>query len=191
MSVSAKAVLFADGDPARTAGDSSGWRQAMQRLAGPLAKVAGPARAAVERELSAALSRLLEQDLGHLIVAGLRHHPKLEAAARSTAADPNAVEVVQLMNQQVTSSHHPYVDIVVDGDKLATVHFDLDLTFDIDTLAATVRSGLLVNVESGHCTVTLALGCEHYPVITRQAQLDLTLTIQTGNGIPLLSPAPA
>jgi hypothetical protein len=79
--------------------------------------------------------------------------------------------------------------------KLATVHFDLDLTFDIDTLVGTIRQARLMNVQSGHCTVTLALGTEGFPIASRQTQLDLALTVPVGDGIDLLAdarrPAPA
>jgi hypothetical protein len=195
MSVTAKAVLFADADPASVAGHSPGWRGTLQKLSGPLAKVSAAAKASVERELSAVLSRLLEQDLGQVVVAGLRHHPALHRAAAATEADPAAVEVVQLAANQITNSHHPYVDIVIDGAKLATVQFDLDLTFDVDMLVGTVRQARLVNIQSGHCTVTVALGAERQLIASRQAQLDLAVTVPVGDGIDLLAdqrrPAPA
>jgi hypothetical protein len=195
MSVTAKAVLFAEADPASAAGSSPGWKGTLQRLGTPLATASAAARATVERELSAVLSRLLDQDLGQIVVAGLRHHPALIRAARATEADAAAVEVVQLAAHQITSSHHPYVDVVIDGVKLATVHFDLDLTFDIDVLVATVRQARLMNVQSGHCTVTVALGAEGHPVASRQVPLDLAVTVRLGDGIDLLTdqrrPAPA
>ena len=195
MSVTAKAVLLAESDPASAAGASPGWRGMLQRLGTPLAAASTAAKATVERELSAALSRLLDLDLGQIVVAGLRHHPALERAARATEADPAAVEVVQLAAHQITSSHHPYVDIVVDGVKLAVVHFDLDLTFDIDVLVGTVRQARLVNVQSGHCSVTAALGAANHPIASRETQLDLAVTVRLGDGIDLLAdqrrPTPA
>src|SRR5262249_30103198 len=115
MSVTAKSVLFAEADPASAAGSSPGWRGTLQRLGAPLAAASTAARETVERELSSVLGRLLDQELGQVIVAGLRHHPALHRAALATETDPAAVEVVQLAAHQITSSHHPYVDIVIDG----------------------------------------------------------------------------
>jgi len=48
MSVTAKAVLFAEADPATAAGDSPGWRGTLQRLGTPLAAASAAAKATVE-----------------------------------------------------------------------------------------------------------------------------------------------
>ncbi len=192
---SMRAVLFADADPATAAGQSPGWRGALNRLGGAMGSVSAAGRAAIERELSAALGRLLEMDLGDLLVAGLRRHPALVAAARATESNPTAVEVVQLAAHRITAGHHPYVDIVVNGATVATVHFDLEITFDVDILVGTVRLARLTNVQSGRCTATAALGCEGHEIVTRQVHFDPALTIRLGDGIALLAderrPAPA
>jgi hypothetical protein len=186
MTVTAKAVLFGTAEPGAIAAGSPGWRGALQRMGSVLGAISDAGRAAAERELSAALGRLLDQDLGRIIVAGLRRHPALIAAAQATAADPAASEVVQLASNRITNTHQPYVDIAVNGATMATIHFQLDLTFDIDVLVGTVRTGRLINLQSGHCTATVALSCEGHEVTSRQVQLDLSVTVPLGDGVPLL-----
>jgi len=186
MTVTAKAVLFGDAEPGALAAGSPGWRGALQRLSSVLGAISDAGRAAVERELSAALGRLLDQDLGRIIVAGLRRHPALTAAARATAADPAASEVVQLASNRITNTHQPYVDIVINGAAVATVHFQLDLMFDIDVLVGTVRAARLISLQSGHCTASVALSCEGHEVTSRLVQLDLSVTVPLGDGVPLL-----
>jgi hypothetical protein len=187
MTVTAKAVLFAQADPGTAAAKSPGWTGVLGGLGQVLSSVSAAGKAAVERELSAALGRLLEQDLGQLLIAGLRHHGALVAAARATEENPAAVEVVQLAAHSITSTHHPYVDVVINGVKLTTVHFDLDFTFDVDALVGTVRSAKLVNIQSGHCLVTVALAYGGYEIASRQVPLDLAVTIQLGDGVDLLT----
>ena len=186
MTVTAKGVLFGAAEPGAVVGESPGWRGATQRLGGTLTTISTAGRAAVERELSGALGRLLDQDLGRIIVAGLRRHPALIAAAQATAANPTASEVVQLASNRITNTHQPYVDIVINGAKAATVQFELDLTFDIDVLVGTVRAAKLISLQSGHCTATVALSCEQQELAKREVQLDLSVTLPLGDGVPLL-----
>ena len=63
MSVTAKAVLFAEADPATAAGDSPGWRGTLQRLGTPLAAASAAAKATVE----------VVQLAAHQIISS--HHP--------------------------------------------------------------------------------------------------------------------
>jgi hypothetical protein len=190
MTTTAKAVLFGTAEPGAVVAESPGWRGAIQRLGGALTKVSAAGKAAVERELSAALGHLLEQDLGRIIVAGLRRHPALIAAAEATAANPSASEVVQLASNRITNTHQPYVDIVINGVKAATVQFQLDLTFDIDVLVGTVRAARLISLQSGHCTATVALLWEQQELAKRDVQLDLSVTVPLGDGVPLLEEEP-
>jgi hypothetical protein len=179
-------VLFGPAEPAAVLNNTPGWRDALARLGHTMGALSAAGKATVERELSAALGRVLNLELGELIVAGLRRHPALVAAARATESNPTAAEIVQLAAHRVTMGHRPYVDVVVNGAKLATVHFDLDLTFDIDVLLATVQAARLTNIHSGRCTVTAALACEGHNLVSRQLQLDPALTVRLTEPIALL-----
>ena len=80
--------------------------------------------------------------------------------------------MVQLATHRITTAHRPYVDVVIDDKKIATVHFDLSLVLDVDTLLGTVRRGRLVALASGRCTVTASLGCEGIDLVSRQTVID-------------------
>jgi hypothetical protein len=180
-----RAVLFGDADPAGAIGASPGWAGVMNGLGAALGQVSTNGRSTVEREMTGALSTLLGLDLGEVIIAGWRSHRALVAAAQATQDNPSATEVVQLATHQIATGHRPYVDVIVNGVKLATVHFDLSLSLDIDAVLATVRGGRLVAIQSGRCTVTATLSCEGHQLASRKAKLDPVATVRLGQGLAL------
>jgi hypothetical protein len=188
--VTVRAVLFGDTDPAAALDRTPGWRSVLDGLAGVLGPVSEAGRRLVDRELAGALGGLLSLDLGPVLVGGWRRHRALVAAAHATRDHPAATEVVQLAPHQITTAHHPSVDLVVNGMKLATVEFDLGLTLDLDGLNATVRRATLVSVQGGRCTVTASLACAGAVLASRQIVIDPAVTVSLGDGIPLLAEEP-
>jgi len=188
--ISARVVLFGNKDPGEALAQSGGWSRVMGKLPGALGRLSQGGRAAMERELSSAITGLLNVKLGSVLVAGLRKHSGLVAAARATAARPGSTEVVQLATHRITTAHGPHLDIVVNGARLATLNFELRITFDVDAVVATVRDARLVALHSGRCTVRVAFECEGIALASRDALLDPALTANLGDGISLLSDEP-
>lgn len=195
--VTVRAVLFPGDDPATAVASTPGWHGVVDGMGGGVGAALSQVstRRVVERQMSSALVGLLGLDLADVLVGGWRRHRALVAAAHATRANAAATEVVQLATHRITTSYHPYVDVSVNGAKVATVHFDLDLTLDVDGVLGTVSSAKLVALQGGRCTVAVALGCEGRDLASRQAVIDPVLTVRLGRGIPLLreerSPAPA
>ncbi len=143
-------------------------------------------RDAAVREVAAATAGLLNVNLIDMLVAGWRTHHDLISAARRTLAAPDSTELVQLATHQVTEAQQPYVSVLVDGHRVATLNLDLSVVFDISALLAGIRAGRLVALHSGHCDITVTLALEGADVVTRRAHLDLPGVISLGQGIRLL-----
>jgi len=184
--ITVRAVLFGDGDPDGAISRTPGWRGVVDRIGDALPAVSAGGRQIVEREMTSALSGLLGLDVGDILVGGWRRHRAIVAAAHATRANPTATEVVQLATHRITTAHRPYVDIIVNGGKVATVHFDLGLTVDLDGVLGTVRQARLVAIQDGRCTITAGLGCEGLEIASRQAVIDPSLTVRVGKGIAIL-----
>jgi hypothetical protein len=143
-------------------------------------------REAAVREVAAATAGLLNVNLIDMLVAGWRKHHDLTSAARRTLAAPGSTELVQLATHQVTEAQQPYVSVLVDGHRVATLNLDLSVVFDISALLAGIRAGRLVALHSGHCDITATLALEGTDIVTRRAHLDLPGAISLGQGIRLL-----
>jgi hypothetical protein len=143
-------------------------------------------REAAVREVAAATAGLLNVNLIDMLVAGWRKHHDLTSAARRTLAAPGSTELVQLATHQVTEAQQPYVSVLVDGHRVATLNLDLSVVFEISALLAGIRAGRLVALHSGHCDITATLALEGTDIVTRRAHLDLPGAISLGQGIRLL-----
>jgi hypothetical protein len=183
----AAAVLFGDASPDAAAARLSGGKNGR----GVTAKLnIEPAlQAAAHREIAMAASGLLQIELVDLLVAGWRKYEDLLAAARRSLASPGATELVKLATHRVTANEHPYVDLLVDGAKLATVDLELLVVFDVSLLIAAVRSARIVALHSGRCDITASLAVDGAEVATGHHVVDLPLVVTLGDGIPLLATA--
>ena len=143
---------------------------------------------AVSNQIAAAAHGLLnlDLDLGALVVTGWCQSVDLIAAAKRTVAAPGSVEVVDLATHSITWTHNPQIDVLVNDARVATVHFDLSITFRVKGLVATVRYGRLASFSSGGCDVTGTLAAEGRQLAQREAQFQLPLLVRLGGGIPLL-----
>ncbi len=120
---------------------------------------------------------LLDLDLGDLVVAGWRKQGQLAAAAERTAANPGSSEVVELATHRVSSAHHPFVELLVNNVRVATVTFDLEVEFIVKALVATVRDGHVVSLRSGTCDVVATLAAEGVQLASRRAHFELPLVV--------------
>jgi hypothetical protein len=186
--VTVRSVLFGDSDPGAAVAASPAWGTVLSGLGGVLLTLSPPGQAHLVAEVGRAIGGLVNLDVVEVLVGGWRKHRSLHAAAERTKANPNpGIEQVELASHRITTTHRPYLDINVNGAKVATVHFDLGLTLDVDVMVGTVHQARLVAVQGGRCTVTAGLGCEGVPLASRQVVLDPHLVLRLADGIPLLA----
>ncbi len=145
-----------------------------------------PTREAAVHEAATEAAALLDADLLGLLVAGWRAHHDLADAAKRTLAAPGSTELVDLIKHQITTTQQPSVSVLVDGDQVAILRFTLSVVFDIGTVVAGIRAGLLVAIHSGRCDVTATLNFQGTDVLTTRTHLELPGLIKLGPGIRLL-----
>ncbi|CAN5622989.1 hypothetical protein BH24ACT13_BH24ACT13_05620 [soil metagenome] len=139
-------------------------------------------------EVASVAGALLDLDLDNLLLGGWRKHGELTAAARRTAALPGSREVVQLATHCVTSTHQPYVDLLLDDVRVTRIHFDLSVQFLIKGVLGTVGDGCLLDLVAGHCEVTATLAAEGRHLLTRRGEVELPGMVRLGAGVRLVDP---
>jgi len=143
-------------------------------------------RAAAVDQVTMAAAGLLDINLADLVAAGWQKHADLTAAARRTLAAPGSTDLVDLASHRISTAQEPYVTVLVDGHRVATIRFGLSLAFEISALLAEIKAGKLVALHSGRCVVTGTLAIQDINVVTRQARIDLPGVIALRGGIRLL-----
>jgi hypothetical protein len=161
---------------------SSGGRS----LTGALAQLPETTRKAAVQEAAAAAAGLLKVDLVGVLVRGWREHRDIVSAARRTLAAPASTELVSMSAHEVMLEQHPFVRVLVDSQRVATLELGLSIVFDVDALLLLISGGRLVAVRSGRCDVTATLAVQGTDLLVRQAHLELPGLIPLGQGIRLL-----
>jgi len=142
-------------------------------------------KAAVDQVTTTATG-LLDINLADVVATGWQKHADLTAAARRTLAAPGSTDLVDLASHRISTAQEPYVTVLVDGHRVATIRFGLSLAFEISALLAEIKAGKLVALHSGRCMVTGTLAIQDINVVTRQARIDLPGIIALRGGIRLL-----
>ncbi len=143
---------------------------------------------AVEAELASVIGGFLDLDLVSLVAGGWAKHNALREAARRTRQYPGSEEVVALATHSITSTHHPAVDVLVDGAPAATVDVGLTVVFRISGLVAAVRDARLVSVRAADCVVEAKLAVRQIVVAAREGRLDLPAELRLRSPVELLPP---
>ena len=144
-----------------------------------------PIRRGAVHEMVDVLSELTDIPIVDLLAAGWRKHDTLLEAGRRTAGTDH-VEVVDLVTHEIVSVHHPYVDITLRGQTIATVYFELRCQFLVKALTASVRRGRLTALHSGDCQVVGAMLISGQEVARLEGLMTLPVDLHLGEGVPLL-----
>ena len=151
-----------------------------------LRSLSGSALQAVNHEIATVADGLLNLDLGNILISGWCKYTDLTKAAERTLAAPGSEEVVVLATHRVVSTHHPSIELLIDGIKVHTFVFEVKVVFDLNGVAAVLRQGKLVALRGGECAVTATLTLEGTPLeLSRKGRIDLALVIPLHRPIPL------
>ncbi|MGY4653907.1 hypothetical protein [Mycobacterium sp. URHB0021] len=143
----------------------------------------------IEREVAAATDGLLSLNLADVAAAGWKKYEALRQAALRTRDAPATEEIVALATHRIESSHHPDVEVFIDGRSIATIRIELAITFSMAGVLAVVRQARLTAIRSGTCTITGSLTMQQLVVTKRQRMFDLPGAVRLRHGVPLLGPS--
>ncbi|OBC01981.1 hypothetical protein A5784_16365 [Mycobacterium sp. 852013-50091_SCH5140682] len=146
-----------------------------------------PLRNTVVRAIASGVSELLGLNLGDLALAGWNRYARLREAALRTVEAPTRTEFIEMVKHQIKSSHHPSVELFIDGRSVTTIPIGLNIVFEMKAVVAVVQKGELTAIESGTCTVTAILDLAGAVIANKKRQFDLSGAIRLRRGVPLLS----
>jgi hypothetical protein len=141
---------------------------------------------AVAQEAGTIMAALLKVDLIGVLVRGWREHRDIVSAARRTLAAPGSTELVSMSAHEVTLDQRPSVNVLVDGQQVASLQLGLSIVFDVNAVLLGISGGRLVAVRSGRCDITATLALQGTDLLVRHARLELPGVIPLRRGIRLL-----
>jgi hypothetical protein len=181
------ALLFGAGKQAPQAAAERELGPQLRSNLGILERLPESLRSKAVAAIIAAMFVLLDYNVIELLVDGWREHRDLIDAARHTLANPGSMELVALATHSIIVIQKPSIDLLLDGERIATVELELTLQFDISAAVAQVSSGFLTALHSGRCDVTAMLAIQGAEAAQQQKRIELPGAIALAQGIRLLS----
>ena len=112
-----------------------------QNLGRALGHLPETTRKAAVQEAATTAAALLKVDLIGVLVRGWREHRDIVSAARRTLAAPASTELVSMSAHEVTLDQRPSVNVLVDGQRVATLQLGLSIVFDVNALLLGISGG--------------------------------------------------
>jgi hypothetical protein len=179
-------LLFGENDQSQKGAAQLDLGPLLRKKLGVLSRLPEAIRDGAVAAVIASTMVLLQFDVIELLVDGWREHHDLTDAARHTLAKPGSTELVALATHRITVSQLPSVDLLLDGERVETVEFELTLQFDISAAVPGVSAGMMTALHSGRCDITATLAIQGAEAIQRQKRIDLPGVISLKHGIRLL-----
>jgi hypothetical protein len=137
-------------------------------------------------QIADSLAQLLDLDLTQIVLDGWSKHRELLAAARKTARSPGRTEEVELADHRISSRHQPAIEVYLNGSRVATVQFELEVWIDLQSVIALVRGGRLVEIRAGDTGVGARLATAGHNIAERRIRCSAGALIRLGSGVALL-----
>jgi len=155
------------------------------------------------RELVAKeVSAVAANGLGGALIDGLRETLDLPCATLMGAAwaayetllpyadpaqhPPDEIALVPLGSHTVTSTHRPKVEVFLDGKKIRTVTFELDLSLEVDACVLKVRGGRIHEAQGARARGAMRFACMGAVLAEAQSrEIPLPAKLVFEGGIPI------
>ena len=129
---------------------------------------------------------LLSLNLVDLAAAGWKKYDALRQAAKRTRDAPKSQEVVAMATHKIDLTHHPFVELYIDGTSTSTIDMTLEITFTMTGVLAVVEQARLTAIKCGTCTVAGSLTVAGIEAAKKQRKFDLPGAVRLRHGIALL-----
>ncbi|WP_214407141.1 hypothetical protein [Pseudonocardia lacus] len=141
----------------------------------------------LDQRVGEVLHRLLDVDLGELVVEGWAERMELADAVLRTRVG-RAAEEVRIGDHRITSTHHPTVDVLAGGAQVTALRFELVVTLRLRRVVAVVRGGLLVDVPAGHLAADAVLTLDGDELLRATGRGPVGAVVRLGDGLLLPGP---
>lgn len=129
------------------------------------------------------LDGLLDVELGDILATVWDKCVALREYADPTKHPPDEVNMVPLTEHSLTSTHEPYLRVMLGETELGRIDFTLELTLTLVGAVLRIQDGRILGVAAGHCQGDGELTCEGIELFTEQISLELPGAIDFGEGL--------
>ena len=139
----------------------------------------GAAAAQVAEQLMA----LLDTPFSKILAEAWSRDAGIRALADGDKHPPDKVSLVPLADHTVTSSHQPFVELMMETIELGRVDFQLDVAVKVKGALIGVRDGRIMELRAGNTAAEVALSCAGVAIAKRDGELKLPGVVKFEEGI--------
>lgn len=121
----------------------------------------------VIKALEGALDGLFDIKLGDVLQSSWQTLGAVRDAIETTRGDAEARIFVPLLDHKITSSHKPHIDLVIGGQSLAGLAFEIALILELKGVQLEVAQGRLHGLHAGAASGQGVLSFAGRPLIQR------------------------
>jgi hypothetical protein len=159
-----------------------------------LAGVGSAVFAVAETRIAETLQEQLSIGVGEVLVEQLSTLHALSEAARRTRDAPGPPEDVVLAEHSISKTYQPAVDVLVDGQLVVTLTFDVEVALTVRAAEAVVDAGRLTALKIGALVAGATLSLQGWALAPLQTRLFDGVVVPLGQGVRLIAsgwpPAP-
>ena len=142
-------------------------------------------REAVFAQIQSSLSALQDITIGDALSLAWSASQTLRKAAQESLSTGQP-RPVHLDGYAVPVDYEPALDVLVNGKKVATIHFVLSLALELFNFDGVVEQGRLTRLNVQTFDVTVSLSLAGRTLAARKARLNVALELPVpSNGLPL------
>ena len=156
------------------------------QAAGSAASATSTAVKLAGRELQPLVDKILEIDLMELAVSGWKKYRALQKYRDPDQYPPDVVANLSLLEHTLKSTHHPRVDISINGKSLPSLEFDFELALDLEGVTLVVQGGRIREVAAGQCRAQAQLAYGGKPLWKQETDpFMFPGKVSLGDGVPI------
>jgi hypothetical protein len=140
----------------------------------------------VQDQVGEALGTALAIPLSSIFAGAWNRYQPLWEYCDPVRHPPEESNQVPLAPHTVTSTHHPFIEIVLGEKAICTLEFEVELSVKLEGAVVTIRDGKFREMATGEAGVEAMLSCEGSKLIEREiGEYHLPGKISFGEGIPI------
>jgi hypothetical protein len=158
--------------------------EAYAQVQAQLAAKAGPVWRIVRSQIPDQIKKILDID-GVAVLAGAWNKAReLRKYRDTTKYAQDDVVVVPLAKHKIESKHQPFLELAVDGQAIAKLHFAVELALNLEGVELTIQGGRIKKIKTGKTLGAGTVKCEGAILYSIDRKLvSLPGVIDLGEGI--------
>jgi len=134
------------------------------------------------------VKELLDVPLADVLVEAWKQHRRFRQYADAERYPPGEVSVVPLAEHHITSTHEPYIEVVIGGVSRGKIPFEVTLDVTVKAGNLIIESGKIKRLEAARAQVSGRLACAGETLLKHESEefvWDDAITFGAGIPIPV------